>query len=299
MKKRFLRIGAGVAAAVISAGALFMFAGCTSDHPEVRITYEFNGKEYKVDYVLSRNDAPQTVTHFLELADVGFYDGMIIHDYQDDALYTGGYTLENGELTEVDYFTRVRELEESENMKFTQTVYRDEERTDPLYTVYGEFERNGLKNLSRENNHRKGALVMYYTAKGSSDVKVTVKRADGGKGNDGIAWQRSSYALNSATSLFYTYTGSSTNYTRGEEYCVFGKVKDYDAFEDGLLQAIADYIDAHTDEANEFSVTETQEDVKLNAYEPFADIVAANVTADFETPIDMPIIVKSVKVTKY
>ena len=104
MKRIFRRIAAIASAAVLSAGALAMFAGCTSNNPEVKIVYSFNGNTYEVEYVLSRSDAPLTVQHFIELADAGYYNGTCIHNYTSTALYGGGYTYENGELQEKDYF---------------------------------------------------------------------------------------------------------------------------------------------------------------------------------------------------
>ena len=301
-KKTLRRVGALVCSAVIGSAALAMFAGCTTKHPEITITYTFNGKDYKVDYVLSRNDAPKTVQHFIELANAGFYDGMVIHDYQSSALYTGGYyyseTDDDG-LVEVDYFTRVRELETEKGIKFTQTVWQDEARTTPTYTVYGEFVSNGAyTEYSRENSYSKGALVMYYTEKGGND-QVWVARADGGKGNNGNPYQEVAYAKNSATSLFYTFTGSSATGTVASDYCVFGKASNYSQLSngsDGLLDAIADYIE---ELEGEESFTETVSGYRLNRYEFFEDVRTSDKTADYSFPREQPIIVKSVKVNKY
>ena len=62
MKKNFRRFAAFAAAAVLSVSAAAMLAGCTSNQPEVVITYSFNGNTYEVEYTLSRSDAPQN-TH--------------------------------------------------------------------------------------------------------------------------------------------------------------------------------------------------------------------------------------------
>ena len=126
MKKKslFRAISVGVAAA-LSAGALMMFAGCSSNNPEIRITYSFNGKDYEVDYRLSRSDAPNTAQHFIELADAGFYDGLIVHDYQNYKMYSGCYRLVDGELEEVNYLETVRALEAEQDITFTQSVLAD------------------------------------------------------------------------------------------------------------------------------------------------------------------------------
>ncbi len=318
MKKTLRRFLSFASAAVISAGAIAMFAGCTSSEPEVTVTYAFNGTEYKVEYTLSRSDAPKTVQHFIELADAGYYDGTCIHDYTSTALYGGGwYYNDSNELTEKDYFSVVRELEKAGN-EFTQSVYYMYEGDKiPLYTVYGEFTDNGVENENnrRVNTHSKGALVMYYTEKtdSASGIEVTVERNDKGDNNDGSAEQEIPYAKNSATSLFYTYRGTSST-TNDAKYAVFGKTKDYE----GQFQPLLDAIDAYTADLTDDENTEERENTftreeqvhldtldHLGTVDVFADIASVfeNVrksgkTATFNVPVE-PIIIKSVKVTKY
>ncbi len=302
MKKKLLRRAFAVGTtALIAVGSMAMFAGCTtSNNPEITITYTFNGEDYEVDYILSRIDAPKTVQHFIELADAGFYDGLVIHDYQSNALYTGGYRLETtdgqSELVEVDYLTEVKALEQEKGITFTQSVWMDEARTQPLYAVYGEFSKNGVEQENgKELSATQGALVMYYTDKGTGSEQVWVQRADGGTDNDGEEYQALSYKYNSATSLFYTFTGE--NITSSDSYCVFGMASDYAGqMTDGLLAAINDYIDTLDEDA---SFTTSLTNQKLNTYDPFRSVQTAGLTADFLTPIDMPIIVKSVVVNKY
>ena len=301
MKKNFLRRAVAVGAtALIAVSSVAMFAGCTtSNNPEVTITYTFNGKDYAVDYVLSRVDAPKTVQHFIELADAGFYDGLVVHDYQDYTLKTGGYKLENGQLVEVDYLTTIKALE-ADGASFTQSVWADEERTIPLYSVYGEFSANGVEQENgKEYVHSEGALVMYYTPKkgqGGTDEQVWVQRADGGADNDGNEYQRLGYEYNSITSLFYTFTGESR--TEADSiYCVIGKAKNYtEQMEEGLLAAITEYEDTLEEED---SFTTELKNQPLNRYDYFRNVQTAGLTADYAAPLLMPITVKSVKVTKY
>lgn len=301
MKKNFLRRAVAVGAtALIAVSSVAMFAGCTtSNNPEVTITYTFNGKDYAVDYVLSRVDAPKTVQHFIELADAGFYDGLVIHDYQDYTLKTGGYKIENNTLVEVDYLTTVKALE-ADGASFTQSVWADEERTIPLYSVYGEFSANGVEQENgKEYVHSEGALVMYYTPKkgqGGTDEQVWVQRADGGADNDGNEYQRLGYEYNSITSLFYTFTGESR--TEADSiYCVIGKAKNYtEQMEEGLLAAITEYEDTLEEED---SFTTELKNQPLNRYDYFRNVQTAGLTADYAAPLLMPITVKSVKVTKY
>ena len=316
MKKRNIRRFAAVTcAAALTAGALAMFAGCTSSEPEVTITYEFDGTEYEVEYVLSRSDAPKTVQHFIELADAGYYDGTCIHDYTSTALYGGGYYMnEQNELTEKDYFAVVRELEKAGN-EFTQSVFFNNNGTKvPLYTVYGEFSDNGVQNEgNRVNTHSKGALVMYYTDKLASakNVEVTVERNDGGDNNDGASEQEIPYSTNSATSLFYTYLNTSAT-SLDRQYAVFGKTKDYDGQLQPLLDAIAasSSADDENTEEDESVFTEDVEmrldtldhmgtvDVFADIYNEFESVRKGGKVETFHVPKE-PILVKSVKVTKY
>lgn len=327
------RIAAVALAAALSAGALLLFGGCTTRHPEVTITYTFNGKDYAVEYTLSRDDAPQTVIHFIELADAGFYNGTVIHDYTSSFLYGGGYRLldEDGndfsydadnsqktfELTEINYFEEVKALENAPNskIKFTQSVwYKDGTKNNPkkgegVYTVRSESTARIQNEGGREYSHSKGALVMYASAKSEDFTEeIVVERADGGKNNNGQALEYQRYIYHSTTSLFYTYTSSSTSSELAAKNTVFGKAKKYDEqLENGLLKAIRDYISEHTsdedgeDEETAYSFTEEQ--VKeLNRYEPFPELATAgldNSETPFATPMSAPIIIKSVKVTKY
>ncbi len=299
MKKSLRRLVSLASAAALSVAALGMFAGCTTNHPEVTITYAFNGKTYEVDYVLSRNDAPRTVQHFIELADAGFYDGLCVHDYDDNFLYTGGYRLEDNELVEIDYLTRVKELEEEKGIRFTQSVFTTD--NEPLYAVYGEFEENGnVPEYGRENRHSTGALVMYYTDKGKYTGDVSVLRNDGGKENGGEQTQRASYRYNSTTSLFYTFVSpAGTRDDLQKKYTVFGMAKDFEGqITNGLMQGIADYLET-LGEDESFT---TEQVVRFNTYDYFEDVRTAgldNAESPFNTPIKEPIVVQSVKVTKY
>lgn len=302
--KKSLRIVSAVMGAVLSLSAFALLAGCTSDTPEVRITYTFRGEDYSYDYTLSRLDAPATVQHFLELADAGYYDydeengtGFVIHDFDStDGLYTGGWGLDGEDLEEIDYFNRVKNLVGD---NFTHTVWKDAARTNPTYTIRGEFENNGyILTDSRVNRHTQGALVMYYTDKASTSATVTVERVDGGKDNNGDPYDTRGYAFNSATSLFYTYLGSSLDSTREKKYCVFGMIKDFSALEDGLLAAIQEYCDGFEDDAD-FSFTKEQE-VRINTNDPFPSVATAGSKATYHTPVgDAAITLKSVKVLKY
>ncbi len=287
-----MRKTALAAAALLAVCSSAALTGCTTDRPEITITYTFNGKDYEVDYTLSRKTAPKTVQHFIELADAKYFDGLCVHDYTSSGLYTGGYTYSNGELTEKDYYSAVKDL------SLTQSVFFSEENRTPLYSVYGEFEKNGVELVSGSKyTHSAGALVMYYTSKGDDNTRVTTLRNDDGKKNDGEAYQENClYQYNSATSLFYTYTGSSSS-TLDEQYCVFGMASDYEnqmSGENGLLTAISAYIEGLNDEEG---FTEEVR-VTLNGYDPIPQVRESKIPATYQVPVE-PIVVKSVVVNRY
>ena len=89
-KIKYAAAGVAVAAVV---GVTAALSGCTIEtgRPRARITVEFNGTEYVIDFELYRDMYPQTVRHFIELADEGFYDDTVIHDYTSNDIYGGGY----------------------------------------------------------------------------------------------------------------------------------------------------------------------------------------------------------------
>ena len=58
-KNSFKRFACAATAAALCAGAVFAFTGCTTKHPEITVTYTFNGTDYAVAYKLSRYDAPK------------------------------------------------------------------------------------------------------------------------------------------------------------------------------------------------------------------------------------------------
>lgn len=290
-KNLFSRAAAITAAAVLTFGAGAMFTGCTTNKPEVKITYTFNEVDYEVDYILSRKSAPATVQHFIELADHGYYDGLCVHDYSSAFLYTGGYTYENGTIVEKNYFETVKDY------NLTQSVFNSsEDDRVGLNTVYGEFTKNGMSVTGSRYYHEAGALVMYYTDKGDDNTRVTTIR-----NSDGSLQNNCEYKYNSATSLFYTFTGSS-NSSRDAQYCVFGMAKDYAnqmKGDNGLLTAIQDYID---DLAEEEDFTESVSIANVNQYDQFESVRNEKIGATGDNAYKVPkspIIIKSVKVTKY
>ncbi len=287
MKKNLLhRIFAMLSATVLCVGTAAMFSGCTTDNPEITITYAFQGteseaKEFKVDYILSRKAAPQTVMHFIELATANYFDGLCIHDYQSNKLFSGGYTYENGELEEKNYQEAVKSL------TLTQSVF--ERQADGSHkginTVCGEFNANAEYSNPYALKHAKGALVMYYSDKGNCSERIDAV-------HNGKMYDHHEYKYNSATSLFYTFTGTSSS-SDDKNYAVFGKTKDYDQLQ-ALLDAINDYVDTLADETDF-----TDEKIEFpNQHDYFQSVRDDKVSATYNVPT-MPITVRSIVVNKF
>ena len=235
MKKTLKRIAVGVAALSVLCAVPFM-AGCDSSHPEAQITISYDGTEYVLNYKLYRNMYPQTVQHFIELADAGFYNNTIIHSYESSYFYGGGYSY-NVEGYESDYATdyeegegAMREYFEANskenayyqmylNNQLTPSVARDwtEDRgyIDWLPTVIGEVgETHVIQNGALTGGF--GALRMYYSDKDlEAGDEVYIDKQDS---PDGICVD---YEQHSATSMFSIQTSTSSG---SSDYCIFGQL---------------------------------------------------------------------------
>lgn len=302
--KTFKKIALCFASALIvcSVGAV---SGCKpeTDHPEVRITYEFNGKTYDVEYKLYRNMYPHTVRHFIELSDEGFYNDMIIHNYQTNDWFTGGYVYNESEYTskiDTDALAEYFEFYSKEDAysqlfsagKLSVSVYSNRmydengkeyvNKEDALPTVMGEFYNNIHQEIER------GALTADYGC-----LKMFYYKKDAGEASNKVYVTPTSdqiiladYGKNCATSIFAVQTGYSTSYSEAD-YTVFAQLKGTDVF-DEMIKAVEDYItDNHSGNSSDF-------------YTSVKDLlVDGNDTeVTFNVP-KQPIIVRSVKVTKY
>lgn len=271
-------------AGVMAAASMAMMTGCDTAHPKVRISVEFQNETYELDYTLYRKMYPSTVRHFIELAENGYYDGMCVHDYEEKFFYTGAFTynaddVNNGKggLEYKDYYSTVKGYK-----TFTQSVF-DAATGAGTYTVYGEFTNNGFSVEKNGLSHKYGSLAMYYNDISTCETKVTTNLSS----TSGTATKY--YKYNSATSEFYIFTGTS-NSANNSKYCVFGTIDDEDVLDD-LSDAIEDYIDAQDEE---YEFTTNYEKVWVDENDAYADkhYVSYNVPNE-------PIIIKSVKVTRY
>lgn len=299
---------AHIACAALIAGTAYcmtFMAGCSNAHPEAQITISFDEQDYVLNYKLYRNMYPQTVQHFIELSQNGFYDGTIIHNYQSSYLYGGGYDYEadgityeeayqagkDGDVEAMrDYYEAASKEKEyatlatPANGKITPSVYTtiDEGNyVDPLDTLIGEFTSNQHKIDNGALRQTYGCLTMYYTAK-SSDV-VKNKRVYLDKYGSAFGVQ-GDYTYNSATSLFRIYTSNPQTPSSLSAYCIFGTLKNTETL-DKLKSAFSDK-----------SITSKSFEIYVDNEDRF---LGANSNKAPYSMASTPIIIKSVKITKY
>lgn len=294
MFKKILKKIALAATLVCMTFAVTASSACNveTDHPTVRITIEFNAKKYNLDYTLYRNMYPGTVRHFIELAENGFYNGMLVHDYDSGDWFTGGFdyveddykALNNNEGFMTEYlFTHSKEqeyLDLFDGGKLTPTVFREDNEA-ALPTLVGEFSENNspeIKNGARIAEA--GALKMFYYEKDVNDKALV-------DFDDPKGLFRQDYRYNCATSIFSIQVGSSTY--REDKYCVFATINNLSTLND-LIDDIAKYFedqDIDAISANGVPVDRLVE-----------QLLDLDTEANFTLP-GTPIIIRSVTVTGY
>lgn len=270
---------------LILTGAMLLgsasFTGCTTSHPEVEMTLSFQNKTYVLEYKLYRNVAPITVEHFIALVEKGYYDGLAIHDFEmGEAMFTGGYKYEGNELHEVNYFETVKDW------NLPQSVWADSTKTQPLYTVYGEFYEGNFLTVKNDPLTRTfGNMYMTYTDKGELDAPVYVRRSDGSYSANG------QYKYNSATSLIGISLKSSSG--TFSQYRIFGELQDKAPLQ-SLLDDVSEFEENKVKQDETYFFAESQ---YLGA--DLGDrYVASGDTIAYDVPNE-PIVVESVKITKY
>lgn len=280
-----------------------VFSGCSTSHPEAKITVEFAGETYVLEYKLYRNMYPQTVQHFIELADNDFYDNTIIHNYQSDKWYGGGYSYsdaeergyvasyEDGAESMLDYLEASSKeyeyatLADPEKGLITPSVYRDfieGDLSQPLTTLIGEFSNNQHKIENGALNASYGCLRMFYTAKDVDGKRVYLDKQGSEKGVMG------EYKYNSATSLFSIQVNSSTS--SDSSYCIFGVLQNTDVLDD-LKEVVSDA-------SSDVGSTNFTKEISLyvDNFDEFIDPQVNEVTYKVTAT---PIIIRTVEITKY
>lgn len=293
-----------------------------TSHPNAKITIEFNNDSYELEYTLYRNMYPRTVQHFIELADNGFYNDMIVHNYNSSSdWFTGAYSYNfkpaEGESTaegeSITYqsayekaaanpkdngkeflnYLKLNSKEEVYNKlfndgKITPTVFEKVVGTEPqnaLPTLIGEFSLNDHKIENKALTAKSGSLKMYYYEKQDPNKKATILT-----GSNQIL--EHDYRFNCATSIFSMQVGNSTS-VDAEHYCVFAEIKKgSDEKLTQLLKKISEHIE---DEGYSGKFTTSVKQVVVDELDKYSK---AKDEQSFSVPIT-PIIIKSVKITKY
>lgn len=300
-------------AAVVAVSAAMSACTIKTDHPRAKITVSFNQVDYEIEYTLYRNMYPQTVQHFIELADAHYYDNMIIHDYKAADWFTGAYKYDENKDTgfttantnnamgeylenyskEADYYALAADgtLTPSVYKQITYDKNGNETVTaeDALPTLVGEFTQNNHNIEKGALTAKVGCLKMYYYSK-SDRNQVVIQNSFG-------QILPRDYENNCATSVFSMQVNSGSSYS-ASNYCVFAQLKgdgDQSALED-LLDAIDDYV---TDELGG-SASKLTSSVKttVDNLDTFAKEGGRGIETTFTVPT-VPLVVKSVKITKY
>ena len=297
MKKILKKITCGILATACAMGCAVTLTACETTYPEVEMKVEFNGETYTLEYKLYRDLAPQTVKHFLWLADNGYYNGLCVHDYsQNDYLrmYTGAYTAADSAddadgLVYKRYYDTIKGY--TNYGEFPGSVWLDRAATTPTYTLKGEFSDNNFRVESGALKETFGSLTMYYYNISSyedvAEQDVYMIRADGKDPS------KCDYKYNYTTSMFYISL-SKTSLTN-KSYCTFAELDEdsVDVLED-LQEALADYIETvYNGEVEDFTESES---MLIGEDDPYLASHSARVTVSVPKS---PIVIKSVKVTKY
>lgn len=270
------------------------FVGCESKRPEISVRISFNDKEYTLEYELYRNMYPQTVAHYLELIDMDYFDGTVIHDYQSARMVGGGYYYESSDvdvaddLIEKDYDAATKD--ENGNVTLENiSVWEDADKERPYNTLYGEFMDNRSEVENNGLTETFGSIGTYYYTPVNKSKKIWIQR-----NQDGEMDQRP-YCYNATTSLFSIYTGSTGNSTA---YCTFGLLKEDDeqTLQD-LLDAIEEYtletLNGGDEEGTETFTVESQMNIEDEYWEEsvYEDVV-------FNIP-RAQIVIEEIRVIKY
>lgn len=299
-KKTLKKIACSALAITSVVACAGTFTACETAHPEVRIELQFNKKTYTLDYQLYRNIAPSTTNHFMWLVENGYYNNLCVHNYDatNQRMYTGGYSAttaadDDDGLIYKSYYTEVAKYVANAKTAFPATVWLNDNKTNPTYTVYGEFEDNGFKVENGDIDQTFGSLTMYYNKKDTTEsIYTPYLKSDK---QDEVALRK--YSTNSATSLFYIslYEEALDN----SAYCTFATL-DEDSVE--MLQEfksdLEEFIKANHSE-NEDGETNSFTSAKSVAVDQDDRFVGEK---DTKITFNIPktsIIIKSITVTKY
>lgn len=299
----FRKLGRIICAVALGGTVLCMplISGCNTAHPEAQVVIRYytddtEYTEYTLKYKMYRNMYPQTVQHFIELTEQGFYNETIIHSYSSSSYwYGGGYdyiegysaAYEDGDEEIADYLENACKYKEYYDLA-------DPDKGIITTTVYGDISEgkyiNGYRSLIGEftnNNHKikNGALSGSYGCLSMSYVSVNVNEAEDkhvylDKTGTDFGFM-GDYKYNCATSYFRIQTSSSTSSSSSN--CIFATLKNTDVLED-LQEAISDNGGISTTTVKMFVTDE---------------LVGPDVVSDTYYVPETAIVIQSVKITKY
>lgn len=282
-----------IAAALLVLAMSFAFVGCETKHPEISVKISFNEETYELEYKLYRNMYPQTVAHYLELIDMKYFDGTVIHDYRSDRMVGGGYYYDGedvvDDLVEKDYDAATKDENGNVTLK-NVSVWADADKTTAYNTLYGEFQKNAFEIKNNGLTNTLGAIGTYYYTPVNTSQKVYIQR------NENKEMDTRPYCYNATTSMFYLYTGSSGTDTA---YCTFGVLngKKYEERFQELLDAIKAYtLDVLNGGDEEGTEVFTTEETMTIEDEYWAESSYEDVS--FSIP-RAKIVIEQVKVLKY
>jgi cyclophilin family peptidyl-prolyl cis-trans isomerase len=209
-------------------------------------------------------------------------------------MYTGAYTVAStpDDADGIVYKAYYDEIKKFSNYsEFPASVWSNEDRATPTYTVYGEFSSNKFSVESGALKQSFGSLTMYYHEKDTED-RVYATYLGGDRKGETVARE---YKYNSATSQFFISLSSTES--SSSKYCTFAQLNGDDSWDEleDLMDDIEDYIEDVYGEEEEKSFV-TSHSVRVDEDDPFVGKKPKSVT--FEVP-NKPIIIKKVSVKKY
>lgn len=257
MLKKLKKIVTGGLAVITTSACLGMFTACETNRPKVELTVSFDQQSYTLEYNLYRKITPQTVAHFLALADAGFYKDMCVHNVGEDAWFTGAYEYKNNTLSLKDYYATAKKVIDK---KVWLTNPKADVSAVPAYTLYGEFESNYFSVENGALKEERGALVMYYTQK-DTDAEVYVEP------NGSKTPALRDYEPNSATSQFYISFNVEETAQYNNHYCVFATLTE-DSVDDfnALTLAVAEKMEEDEDFLQDVTVAQDVGDPIVGDY---------------------------------
>ncbi len=293
MKKTMKKLTCTVLAAMSVFGCAATMSACETSHPEVKMEIAFNGNTYTLEYKLYRKIAPQTVAHFLWLAENDYYNGLAVHDYDASSsrMYTGSYSTNvNSGVAELVYKKYFDEIQGYADIDaFPHSVWVNEDKTSPTYTLKGEFENeNHFEVTNGALQETFGSLTMHYehiSNETEAEGRVYFLNAS----DNGTSKRK--YQQNHATSAFFI--SMTSNPKSNSEYCTFATLaeKSEDVLK-SLQSAISDYISENYDSEDEFT-----QSVSVELFEDHA-LLETTKTVEYDVPVE-PIVINKVEVKKY